>query len=67
MNPETAWFLMRFLPSFLLGAGCAAVVIAAVLESRREREMEITRYVKRDGQLVEMERRRVAESGAFHG
>lgn len=63
MNPDTAWILMRFLPSFLLGAGCAAVVIVAVLEARREREISVTRYVKRDGQLVEMERRRVAEGG----
>jgi hypothetical protein len=63
MENDLMWIVER-LPAFLLGAGCASLVIAALLEARRERAraMDLTIHRKgADGDWAEVQRRRVAE------
>lgn len=64
MNPDTIWLVSR-LPIFLLGLGIGALLTAALREARRERVLRVGIYRHdADGQLREMERRRVAEGAA---
>lgn len=65
MDPNDWTWIVSRLPIFLLGCGVGAIALAALIQARRERVLEFTHFVKTDGQLREMERRRVAEGAGL--